>query len=81
MIFGVQNILLIIKKKEKMKTEKLSLDAFKAMAKNTHEQEVMNQIEGGTWSDCHGFWGYLGKAFRRNQEENNGETVGFTFEL
>jgi hypothetical protein len=47
-----------------MKTEKLSLDAFKAMAENVQEQEVMSQIEGGNWSDCHGFWGTVGKSFR-----------------
>ena len=62
-----------------MKTEKLSLDAFKAMAENVQEQEVMSQIEGGSWSDCHGFWGYLGKAFRRHQESSDGNSVGFEF--
>ena len=62
-----------------MKTGKLSLDAFKEMAKNTQEQEVMNQIEGGTWSDCHGFWGGIGKAWRANKEENGPNSVGFSW--
>lgn len=44
-----------------MKTEKLSLDAFKAMANNVQEQEVMSKIEGGDLFDCHGFWGRIGK--------------------
>lgn len=47
-----------------MKTEKLSLDAFKAMADNVQTEEAMSKIEGGlenSWSDCHGFWGQLHK--------------------
>ena len=63
-----------------MKTQQLSLEAFKAMAENVQEQEVMSQIEGGSWSDCHGFWGSLGKAFRLNSEHNPG-TVGFEWEF
>ena len=47
-----------------MKTEKLNLDAFKAMAENVQTEDVMNQIEGGTLFDCHGFWGGVGKALR-----------------
>jgi hypothetical protein len=45
-----------------MKTEKLSLDAFKAMANNVQSEEVMEQIEGGNLFDCHGYWGRVGKA-------------------
>lgn len=44
-----------------MKTEKLSLDAFKAMADSVQTDEVMESIEGGSWSDCHGFWGQTRK--------------------
>jgi hypothetical protein len=44
-----------------MKTEKLSFDAFKQMAECVQSQDVMEQIEGGSWSDCHGFWGQLHK--------------------
>ena len=62
-----------------MKTEKLSFDAFKQMAEGVQSQDVMEQIEGGSWSDCHGFWGSLGKAFRRNSEDNPG-SMGFEFE-
>jgi hypothetical protein len=44
-----------------MKTEKLSFEAFKAMADNVQEQDAMSNIEGGDWYDCHGFWGGLHK--------------------
>lgn len=45
---------------------KLSLDAFKEMAGNVQEQDVMNNIAGGTAGlfDCHGFWGEVGKAIK-----------------
>lgn len=62
-----------------MKKEKLSLDAFKAMADNVQSEEVMSNIEGGTWSDCHGFWGWLGKAWRSNKEENGPNSAGFSW--
>ena len=48
-----------------MKTEKLSLNAFKAMADNVQTEDVMNQIEGGSLFDCHGLWGDFGKALGR----------------
>ncbi|WP_396211062.1 hypothetical protein [Flavobacterium sp.] len=41
--------------------KKLSLDDFKQIAENVQPQEIMQQIEGGAWSDCHGFWGQLRK--------------------
>ncbi len=44
-----------------MKTEKLSFEAFKAMADNVQTEDVLNQIEGGDLTDCHGFWGWVGK--------------------
>lgn len=44
-----------------MKTEKLSFEAFKAMADNVQTEDVLNQIEGGNLTDCHGFWGWVGK--------------------
>lgn len=47
-----------------MKTEKLSLDAFKAMANNVQSEELMEQIEGGNLFDCHGYWGGVGKQIR-----------------
>lgn len=62
-VFGVIK-LLIIKIKKRMKTQKLSLDAFKSMADNVQSEEVMQQIEGGSLFDCHGFWGGIGKAVR-----------------
>lgn len=63
-----------------MKTEKLSLDAFKAIADNVQNEEVMNSIEGGTWSDCHGFWGGIGKAWRAFKGENGPDAVGFAWD-
>ena len=44
-----------------MKTEKLSLDAFKAMVDKVQTEDTLNQIEGCTWSDCYGFWGQTRK--------------------
>lgn len=46
-----------------MESKKLSLDAFKEMANEVQSEEVLKQIEGGTWGDCHGYWGKLGKYF------------------
>jgi|GEM_PF-3967853 hypothetical protein len=63
-----------------MKTEKLSLDAFKQMAENVQTQDVMEQIEGGSWSDCHGFWGWMGKAFRAHQEEEGTNSIGLSWD-
>ena len=35
------------------------------MANNVQSNEVMQQIEGGSLFDCHGFWGRIGKAVGR----------------
>jgi hypothetical protein len=51
-----------------MKTKKLSLDEFKALEKNVKIEEAMEQVNGGNWSDCHGFWGTVGKSFRMMSE-------------
>ncbi len=45
-----------------MKTQKLSFEDFKLMANNVQSDEIMQQIEGGSLFDCHGFWGRIGKA-------------------
>ncbi|MFP8894376.1 hypothetical protein [Chryseobacterium sp. EZn1] len=42
--------------------KKLSLDAFKEMAEKVQTEEVMQKVEGGDSSDCHGFWGQAHKA-------------------
>lgn len=43
-----------------MKTEKLSLDAFKEMANNVQSEDILAKIGGGeaapVQSDCHGVW-------------------------
>lgn len=44
-----------------MKNERLSLDAFKAKAENVNTNEVLEKVQGGGWSDCHGYWGKVGK--------------------
>ncbi|MFH4968282.1 hypothetical protein V8G61_08770 [Gaetbulibacter sp. M240] len=33
---------------------RLSLDAFKAKAENININEVLEKVQGGDWSDCHG---------------------------
>ena len=71
-----KNYLLIIKKIEKMKTEKLSLNAFKAMADNVQTEDVMNQIEGGNLFDCHGDWGAVGKRVRDIVVEEIIDSIG-----
>ena len=58
-----------------MKTEKLSLDAFNAMADNVQTEDVMNQIEGGSLFDCHGFWGNVGKATGRLIEKEANRAI------
>lgn len=42
--------------------KKLSLAELKEKANNISQNEMMEKIQGGTWSDCHGFWGGLHKA-------------------
>lgn len=47
--------------------KKLNLDDFKEMANNVQTEEAMSKIEGGlenSLTDCHGFWGPVGKALR-----------------
>ena len=59
-----------------MKTEKLSLNAFKAMADNVQTEDVMNQIEGGNLFDCHGYWGAVGKRVRDIVVEEIIDSIG-----
>ncbi|WP_445710767.1 hypothetical protein [Flavobacterium sp.] len=59
---------------------KLSLDALKERAENLQSEEVMNKIEGGGWSDCHGFWGGIGKAWRADKKENGPDSIGFSWD-
>lgn len=44
-----------------MKNQKLSFEVFKSMPDHVQSHEVMQQIEGGSLFDCHGFWGRVGK--------------------
>jgi hypothetical protein len=60
--------------------KKLSIDALKERAEEVQTTEVMTKIEGAAWSDCHGFWGTLGKAFRVEQLDD-GIRIGFEFEF
>jgi hypothetical protein len=57
-----------------MKNTKLSLADFKAKADSTNEKELLNNIQGGRWKDCHGFSGGLGKFWR-------GEADSITWEV
>jgi hypothetical protein len=45
-----------------MENSKLSLDAFKAKAETVDQTKLLETVQGGGWSDCHGFSGSLGKA-------------------
>lgn len=45
-----------------MKNQKrLSLDAFKEKANSVTNEEIMKNVQGGAWGDCHGFWGQAQK--------------------
>jgi hypothetical protein len=62
---------LLIIKKEKMKTEKLSFDAFKKMADNVQSEEVLQKIEGGMMKpECHGWWGTFCKMLYASDLSN-----------
>lgn len=43
---------------------RMSFEAFKKKAEEIDQSSVMKKIKGGSWSDCHGFWGQVGKAVR-----------------
>ncbi|CAA7393231.1 hypothetical protein [Chryseobacterium fistulae] len=43
-------------------TKKLSLDAFKDMAEKVQTEEVMQKVEGGDFSECHGTTGQIAKV-------------------
>lgn len=44
-----------------METKRLSLDAFKTKANNVETGKVLEKVQGGSWSDCHGYWGQMRK--------------------
>jgi hypothetical protein len=44
-----------------MSNKRLSLEAFKAKAENVSTNEVLEKIQGGDWSDCHGCNGFWAK--------------------
>jgi hypothetical protein len=58
-----------------MKNTKLSLADFKAKAETTNGKELLNNIQGGKWKDCHGFTGGLGK-YVRGEADSIKWTVG-----
>ena len=43
---------------------RLTLADFKAKADQANLVESLEAIQGGNLSDCHGFFGAVGKAFR-----------------
>ena len=45
-----------------MKNSKLSLDAFKAKSEIVNQTELLESVQGGSLSDCHGISGSIGKA-------------------
>jgi len=49
-----------------MENSKLSLDAFKEMASSTDEKLLLEQVQGGSFDDCHGFLGMVGKMIEAN---------------
>ncbi len=51
--------------------QKLSLDALKERAEEVQTSELMEKIEGGTGlTDCHGFWGFIGKVIKQQDDAN-----------
>ena len=55
-----------------MKNSRLSLAEFKTKAENVNTSEVLEKVQGGDLSDCHGFWGQVGKIFSDPQWGNIG---------
>ncbi len=37
-----------------MRKKRLSLEAFKAKVENVNTDKVLEKVQGGNWSDCHG---------------------------
>ena len=45
-----------------MNNKRLSLAEFKAKAENTNTNEILEKIQGGESSGCHGWWGQFLKG-------------------
>jgi hypothetical protein len=45
-----------------MNNQRLSLADFKAKAENTNTNEILEKVQGGESSGCHGYWGQVGKS-------------------
>jgi|TARA_B110000259_G_scaffold126929_1_gene143553 hypothetical protein len=45
-----------------MNNQRLSLAEFKAKAENTNTNEILEKVQGGSMSSCHGYWGQVGKS-------------------
>lgn len=46
-------------------TGRLTLAELKSKAENTNKTVVLEGVKGGSLSDCHGFWGRVGKMVER----------------
>ena len=44
-----------------MKNTRLNLAEFKARAENTNTNKILEKVQGGDMSSCHGYWGQLYK--------------------
>ena len=51
-----------------MKNQRLNLADFKAKAENTNSNQVLEKIQGGAASDCHGYWGSVVKSLKHGLE-------------
>jgi hypothetical protein len=45
-----------------MNNSRLSLADFKAKAENTSTNEILEKVQGGQSSGCHGYWGQVVKS-------------------
>ncbi len=60
--------------------KRLSLEAFKAKAENVNTSDVLEKVQGGDWSDCHGCDGtwakikdYLGSCLEKGEIIEEGD--------
>lgn len=47
-----------------MQNKRLSLAELKAKANVVEKSEMLEKVQGGSWSDCHGVLGGVGKWWR-----------------
>jgi hypothetical protein len=58
-----------------MKNSKMSLDAFKANAKNESVELALESVQGGGLYDCHGKIGQVGKKIGNWLEKQLGSPI------